>query len=51
MRRVVGLRGSMQQLTHEADVGDGQPQGLDAGQPLLVGKGRDLEKDKSFKNA
>lgn len=28
---VVGLWRPMEQLAHEADVGDGQPQGLDAG--------------------
>lgn len=40
--RVVGLWGAMKQLAHEADVGDSQSQGLNAGETLLVGKGRDL---------
>ena len=34
-----------QQLVHEGDVGDGQPQRLDPGQALLVGKGGHLHKD------
>ena len=32
-------------LVHERDVGDGQPQGLDARQTLLVSEGGDLNKN------
>ena len=31
---------AVQNLTQQRDVGDGQPQGVDLGQPLLVGEGR-----------
>ena len=37
-----GLGRGRQQLVHEGDVGDGQPQRLDPRQPLLVGKCGDL---------
>ena len=33
---------ALHQLDHERDVGDGEAQGLDAGEPLLVGKGGNL---------
>ncbi len=39
-----GPGGRGQQLVHEGDVGDGEAQGLDAREPLLVGKGRHLHK-------
>jgi hypothetical protein len=38
-----GPGGRGQQLVHEGDVGDGEAQGFDSRQPLLVGKGRHLQ--------
>ena len=35
-------RRTFHELYHEGDVGDGEAQGLDAGEPLLVGEGGNL---------
>ena len=35
-------RRTLHELDHEGDVGDGEAQGLDAGEPLLVGEGGNL---------
>ncbi len=38
-----GTGGRGQQLVHEGDVGDGEAQRFDAGEPLFVGKSRHLQ--------
>ena len=37
-----GLEVAEEDLTQQRDVGDGQPQGVDLAQPLLVGKSRNV---------
>ena len=37
-----GLEVAQENLTQQRDVGDGQPQGVDLAQPLLVGKSRNV---------
>ena len=44
-----GLEVTQEDLTQQRDVGDGQPQGVDLTQPLLIGKSRNVTSGKETK--